>query len=99
MRLLALCLIGTIVFSCPAAAQNAADLEAIRASKRISAVRITQPIVIDGALDDAAWATAQPAGDFYQQFPDQFAPASERTEVRFLYDGDTLYIGAMMYDD
>ncbi len=74
------------------------DLQAVRATKRAAAVRTTEPIVVDGALDEAAWALAQPVGDFYQQFPNEFGPASERSEVRFLYDNDMLYIGAMLYD-
>jgi hypothetical protein len=80
------------------ASPQAFDLEAVRASKRVAAVRVAEPIVVDGVLDEAAWALAQPAIDFHQQFPDEFAPATERSEVRFLYDNDTLYIGAMLYD-
>jgi hypothetical protein len=75
------------------------DQAAVRATKRATAVRLTEPIVVDGLLDDAAWKLAAPAEEFYQQFPDEFAPATERTEVRFLYDADTLYVGAMLYDD
>ena len=74
------------------------DIEAIRATKRVTAVRISEPIVVDGTLDEPAWALAEPAEDFYQQFPDEFGPATERSEVRFLYDGDMLYVGAMLYD-
>jgi hypothetical protein len=81
-----------------AAASQGVDVEAIRATKRVAAVRITEPIVVDGALDEAAWARAEPAVDFYQQFPDEFGPATERGEVRFLFDDEMLYIGAMMYD-
>ena len=75
------------------------DVEAIRATKRVTAVRISEPIVVDGALDEPSWALAEPAVDFYQQFPDEFGPASERSEVRFLYDGEMLYVGAMLYDE
>ena len=74
------------------------DLDAVRASKRVAAVRIAEPIVVDGVLDEAAWAAAEPAVDFHQQFPDEFAPATERSEVRFLYDDEMLYVGAMLYD-
>jgi hypothetical protein len=94
-----LCVSGVLGLPLSAAASpQDFDLEAVRASKRISAVRITEPIVVDGVLDEAAWALAQPAIDFHQQFPDEFASATERTEVRFLYDGDMLYVGAMLYD-
>jgi hypothetical protein len=97
MRLLALCVVCALGAPLTAAAQ-AIDLEAVRASKRAVAVRTTDPIVIDGVLDEPAWALAQPTGDFFQQFPDEFSPATERNEVRFLYDDDMLYIGAMLYD-
>jgi hypothetical protein len=74
------------------------DIDAVRASKRALAVRIDQPIQLDGVLDDEAWRHADPATDFYQQQPSEFELATFRTEVRFVYDGTTLYVGAMMYD-
>ena len=62
-----------------------------------AAVRTT-PIVIDGKLDDAAWGAATPVTDFLQQAPDEGKPATQKTEIRFLYDESALYIGARMYD-
>jgi hypothetical protein len=55
-------------------------------------------VTLDGRLDEAAWAAAPVAGGFTQQTPREGAPASERTEVRFLYDDDAVYIGARMFD-
>jgi hypothetical protein len=89
--------LGLPLTAIPTSAQTV-DVEAVQATKRVTAVRISEPIVIDGTLDEAAWALAEPAVDFYQQFPDEFSPASERSEVRFLYDSEMLYIGAMLYD-
>ena len=80
------------------AAGQDVDLDAVRATKRVAAVRTSDPIVVDGVLDEPAWQTAQPATDFYQQAPDEFSPSTERTDVRFLYDDDVLYVGAVMYD-
>ncbi|HEX9485034.1 MAG TPA: DUF5916 domain-containing protein [Gemmatimonadaceae bacterium] len=57
-----------------------------------------EPIVIDGKLDDAAWAAAEPITDFHQQAPDEGKPPTERTEVRILFDAGAIYIGARMYD-
>ncbi|MGH9260246.1 MAG: carbohydrate binding family 9 domain-containing protein, partial [Acidimicrobiales bacterium] len=54
---------------------------------------------LDGRLDDAAWASAQPAGDFVLREPTEGAPAPERTAVRFVYTRDALYVGARMYSD
>jgi hypothetical protein len=55
-------------------------------------------IRLDGKLDEPAWAAARPITNFTQFDPDEGKPASQRTEVRFLYDDDALYIGAKMYD-
>jgi hypothetical protein len=65
---------------------------------RVSAGRVGEPILIDGNLDDPAWALAAPAQDFIQTEPRQGEPASERTEVRFLYDQENLYVGAHLFD-
>ncbi|MDP2955549.1 MAG: hypothetical protein Q8N53_03940 [Longimicrobiales bacterium] len=64
----------------------------------VIAVRISQRISLDGVLDEPAWSTAEPATDFYQVDPEEGQPASERTEVRIVYDSDNLYIGAFFHD-
>jgi hypothetical protein len=55
-------------------------------------------ISIDGKLDDAAWAAATPITELTQSTPDEGKPASQKTEIRILYDASALYIGARMYD-
>lgn len=62
------------------------------------AARLSGSIVLDGRLDEAAWAGAPVASDFTQQQPDEGKPPRNRTEVRFLYDDDALYVGARLYD-
>src|SRR5215470_7976365 len=59
----------------------------------LSAQRTTQPVRIDGRLDDAAWQEAPASEAFTQKFPDEGRAPSERTRVRVLYDDDALYIG------
>jgi hypothetical protein len=61
-------------------------------------VYATSAIRIDGRLDDAAWQAVQPITGFIQSQPDAGYPATERTEVRILYDADRLYVGALCYD-
>jgi hypothetical protein len=77
---------------------QAPDIETIRAGKHAEAVRIDTPIRIDGVLDEAAWELAPTISDFYQQQPAEFELATRRTEVRFLYDDEMLYVGAVMYE-
>lgn len=55
-------------------------------------------IRIDGRVDEAAWQTATPVTAFTQVVPTEGAPVSERTEIRFLYDDEALYVGARLYD-
>jgi hypothetical protein len=80
-----------------AAAQSAGDHSSPRPS--VTAASISEGTVkIDGRLDDAAWAAAVPAVQFTQFDPDEGQPPRQRTEVRFLYDDEAIYIGARMYD-
>lgn len=65
----------------------------------MEARRASAPLVLDGVLDEPAWALADSsAGVFYQSVPEQGLPSSERTVVRVLYDDERLYVGAVMYD-
>ncbi len=63
-----------------------------------TARRIDSEIRIDGVLDEAAWNRVEPATGFIQQEPQTGAPSTERTEVRFLYDDDNLYVGIKCFD-
>lgn len=66
--------------------------------RRIQAVRVIDAIKIDGFLDEPIWSTAEPATDFRQETPTEGAPASEKTEVRVLYDDKNLYLGIRAFD-
>ena len=60
--------------------------------------RAPEPPVLDGLVNEATWATADVASGFLQREPREGQPASERTEVRVLYDDENLYIGVIAYD-
>src|SRR6186997_541000 len=55
-------------------------------------------INIDGKIDEAAWNAATPITDLVQSTPDEGKAPSQKTEIRILYDGAALYIGARMFD-
>lgn len=65
-------------------------------ARRLSALRATAPVRVDGVLDEADWARADVARDFTQADPDAGQPSSEHTEVRILYDEEHLYVGAFL---
>jgi hypothetical protein len=55
--------------------------------------------LIDGHLNEEAWASAAAVSGFTQRDPDEGMPATEDTEIRILYDDSALYIGARLFDD
>ncbi|RIK58186.1 hypothetical protein DCC62_29555, partial [candidate division KSB1 bacterium] len=65
---------------------------------QLRAHRIESNLQLDGLLTEAEWQTATTISDFFQYQPDEGRPASEKTEVRVLYDEHSLYIGAMCHD-
>jgi hypothetical protein len=85
-----------------AAAQTGRPAPAPTAGLRtpvLQAARASAGIRVDGRLDDDAWAQADTATGFVQQRPSPGAAASQRTEVRVLYDDAALYVAARMHDD
>ena len=64
------------------------------------ALGIEEGPVIDGdVLGDPAYADARLATGFVQNQPFEGQPSSERTEVRIVYTGDTLYFGIVCYTE
>ena len=78
-------------------AGNPIDYATARFSRIATAVRTDEEIVIDGVLEEASWETASPAGDFIQFEPSPGAPATEPTELYFLYDDNNLYVAAICF--
>jgi hypothetical protein len=80
----------------PAAAQDTANTYA---RKSLHAVRLagTTP-AIDGRLDEAVWSMAPAGSDFIQMRPAPGKPSAQRTEVRFAYDDDAIYVGVRLHD-
>ncbi len=87
----------------PRAASHAATRPAKAAlpppdAKVVQAVRATEPIVLDGRLDESVWKAAPVATGFTQNDPNDGSPASEPTEVRVAYDEHALYVAAFCHD-
>jgi hypothetical protein len=62
------------------------------------ATRTSESIKIDGSLDEAAWRSAARIGPLTQRDPLEGQPATEQTEVRILFDADSLYFGIVCRD-
>ncbi len=64
----------------------------------INAAYVNPSPKIDGDLSDEAWTHAQPIRHFTQCEPQQGKAATERTEVRMVYDEHALYVGVCCFD-
>jgi hypothetical protein len=71
---------------------------AAQAGDPITAVKREGPVVLDGRLDERAWASAPAFDGFVQIFPEEGATPTESTEVRVLYDDQHLYVGVIARD-
>jgi len=85
------------LFCCSLVRANPTDSTAAQ-KIQVHAVRLQEPIVIDGILSEAVWHNEFAFTDFKQSDPDQGSPGTQRTEVRVAYDDAAIYIGARMYD-
>jgi len=74
------------------------DYEDARRERRLKPAKTGEKITIDGRLDEPAWNQAPEAANFIQTEPDTDQPASEKTEVRALYDQDYIYFGIYAHD-
>jgi hypothetical protein len=64
----------------------------------VQAFRTPRMPVIDGRLVESEWRQAPAITNFVQQLPQTGYPARFQTDVRVMYDGDRLYVGATLYD-
>ena len=87
-----------LLMSFPAAAQRSGE-GVEHPPRRALATHIEKDrISVDGVLSEPEWASAERLTDFLQQEPDEGAVSNFKSDVRLLYDDETLYVGAMLYD-
>jgi hypothetical protein len=64
----------------------------------VRAVRVSEPMRVDGRLDEAVYGTLPPATGFIETEPRNGQPAEERTDVWVLFDDDNLYVVARNWE-
>ena len=65
---------------------------------QVRAVRLTQPISVDGELSESVWQAEQAVTAFAQRDPKEGGAPTERTAVYLAYDNDAVYVAARLYD-
>lgn len=66
---------------------------------QIRALKLDEPISLDGTLNESIWQRAEQYDNFIQRDPDEGRPSSQRTVVKIAYDENALYIAAIMFDE
>ena len=75
------------------------ELTAQTSATIANALSVENAPTLDGdVLGDPVWAVAVPVSGFSQSAPDEGQPATERTEVRVVFTGDTIFFGVVCYD-
>jgi hypothetical protein len=69
-----------------------------RGRATIRAVRTTEPMRIDGRLDELMYEAVNPIVGFIQNVPEVGQPVSQRTEAWILFDADNIYVSAKCWD-
>ncbi len=64
----------------------------------VRAVRLTQPIQLDGQLDEPFYEDTPSISDFIQSVPDEGAAATERTEAWIGFDNENIFVSARVWD-
>jgi hypothetical protein len=71
---------------------------AAKPAPTVRAYRAATPIRVDGRLDEEIYKTTPPISDFVQQEPDEFKPATEKTEAWIFFDNDNVYVSARNFE-
>ena len=80
----------------PVAPASIARTDLGRATVR--AIKLTEPLNVDGVLDEAAYGANLPVDGFIQNVPQEGQPVSERTEAWVMYDEENIYLACRCWD-
>jgi len=64
----------------------------------VRAIKLKQPLKVDGRLDEDVYHEYQPFGGFVQVVPNYGATQSERTDIWITYDTENIYVTCRCWD-
>ncbi len=64
----------------------------------LRAVRLAEPLQIDGRLEERIYQDVPAVSGFIQQEPNEGSPETERTDVWVFFDGANVYFSARLWD-
>jgi len=60
----------------------------------VRATRVSEPVTVDGALDEGLYSRIAPIDGFIQQEPREGRPATQKTDAWLYYDDSRVYVAA-----
>ncbi len=69
-----------------------------RGNATVRAVRLIEPIQLDGELDEPFYQATSSISGFIQSVPNEGAAATERTEAWIAFDDNNVYVSARVWD-
>ncbi|HYN06230.1 MAG TPA: DUF5916 domain-containing protein [Vicinamibacterales bacterium] len=64
----------------------------------VRAIKLSEPLRLDGRLDESVYITERPFGGLIQVAPRAGAPSTERTDVWVMYDSSHVYVTCRCWD-
>jgi hypothetical protein len=75
------------------------DAQVVTANDRVlTASQVAEAPVVDGVLDDNAWAQNPAVEGFIQRVPDDGEGVTERTALSIVFDDAAIYVAAWLFD-
>ena len=69
-----------------------------RGKVTVRAIKLREPLTLDGVLDEAVYTDYQPFGGLLQVVPNYLEPSTEKTDIWISYDATSIYVSAKCYD-
>lgn len=76
-----------------------AQNQTTRQTNRYRLKRTSEPVIIDGVIDDEAWQAGELIPQLMNHWPKDDGQAAAKTEVVALYDEEYIYVMAKLYDN
>ena len=89
---------GTVLDGSPAPTLPESITRDARGRATVRAIRLDEPLVLDGELNEAVYDEYRPFGDFVQVTPVAGDPSSERTDVWVTFDETHVYVTCRCWD-
>ena len=107
-RTVSVVVLSLVLFSLPLAAQTPSQVagpvlpdtitRGPDGNVTVRAVRLDEPLALDGELDEAVYERVWPASGFVQVEPNPGAQARDQTEIWIMFDDENVYMAARAWD-